>query len=84
LDPNDWKSRDTVEKLWIPNADYYDAEWMPHIVFYDNLNDELKRVREETDFALVHENMKRDAAAREKAVYDKWESILKGVCHDCA
>ena len=78
VDPNDWQSRDTVEKLWLPNADFYDTEWMPHIVYFDSAAD-LKRVCAETDFAQVHQRMAQDAAAREKAVCDKWAALLGGL-----
>lgn len=78
LDPNDHTSKDVVDKLWLPNADFYDQDWMRHIVQYDN-GDDLKKVCASTDFDAVSEAMRVHNKERIKTVYGLWENILEEV-----
>jgi hypothetical protein len=75
LDPNDWKSREVVEKLWLENADYYDKEWMKNILYFNSIDD-LKMICRLTDFEEVSERMRIENIDRKIRVYKLWREVL--------
>lgn len=78
LDPNDWKSRDVVEKLWLPLADYYDTDWMREVLLFGSTA-ELRHLCETTDFEFVSARMTEHNIVRKMRVYESWSKVLKGL-----
>lgn len=78
LDPNNYTSKDVVDKLWLPNADFYDSEWMQHITYFDSMDD-LKRICKEVDFLEISKKMKKENVDRKAKVYGLWQEVLSKI-----
>ena len=76
-DPNNYNSRESFEN-WIGYADFYDAENMPHIQFFDSER-ELQDMCGSLDLQKISDQMYHQNALREVVVYGKWEKILKTI-----
>jgi hypothetical protein len=78
LDPNDYSSKDVVDNLWLPHADFYDKEWMQHITYFDSM-DELKRICSEVNFLDISKKMQVENVDRKIKVYESWKEVLDGI-----
>lgn len=78
LDPNNWKSREVVENLWLKNADFYDEEWMRHLIYFNSI-DELKFYCNATNYDHYSELMKKSNKFRKINIYALWKEILDEV-----
>jgi len=78
IDPNNYNSRETVEQLWLKNADFYDREWMREILYFDNM-EELKHICNTTDFELVSEKMRIHNEERKAKVYSLWKDVFNEI-----
>jgi hypothetical protein len=81
-DPNDYADLESIA-YWLQFADFYNAEWMQNLIYFDSFDDLNRRVVE-TDFQLVSDNMKLENAFRKDMVYAKWNKILMEVEGKCA
>lgn len=70
------KKMNTLE--WIKYADFYNAEWMPNIVYFDSFR-ELRTLIEDIDTKQVSENMKKFNIIRKQKIYDLWKGTLLNV-----
>ena len=77
LDPNNWKSREVVENLWLKNADFYDDEWMPHTIKFGSI-EELRMLCTHTYDGLKF-SMKMNNVLRKERVYKLWEEVLNEI-----
>jgi len=73
-DPNRYNDLNTMRE-WIQYSDFYNVEWMPHIIYFDSWEDLSLKLRE-TDLNLVSENMKNFNIVRKQRIYGKWKELL--------
>ena len=66
----DFRTKDALEL-----ADFYDDEWMPHITYYDDINN-LRDLIDSTDLANISNSMKKFNQKRKEKVYSLWEDII--------
>jgi len=76
-DPNDYKNYDSVYE-WLQYSDFYDQEWMPHIVQFNSFKDLENKVNE-LDVSQISENMKSFNQIRKNKIYSLWENFLKKI-----
>ena len=79
-DPNHYQDLDKFKK-WLPLADFYDTEWMPHIQYF-NTWQELKNKLEtinNTDLMNISNDMKSANIIRKQKVYEKWKKIINEI-----
>lgn len=82
-DPNDFEDLDKLRK-WLPYADFYDTEWMPHIQYFDDWNeirDRLSSINNETLRAISNE-MAIFNVIRTQRIQNKWADVLKKLRHN--
>jgi hypothetical protein len=73
-DPNDYSNLD-IMKRWIEFSDFYNKDWMPHIIYFDSLND-LSLKLKQTNLEEVSKNMSVFNSTRKKKIYSAWKEIL--------
>ncbi len=56
-------------------SDFYDEEWMPHLLFYNSFN-EISKILLDTDLMEVSNNMKNFNIKRKSSIKEKWSSLL--------
>ena len=56
-------------------ADFYDQEWMPHITYYDNI-DELNSLVNSKDLCDISNNMEKFNQEKKENVYSLWEDTI--------
>lgn len=79
-DPNDFADLNKFKK-WLPLADFYDTEWMPHIQYFDDWNalrDRLGSIQDDELFAISNKMSQFNVIRRQK-VLDIWTNFLKRV-----
>lgn len=73
-DPNQYDNIDAV-RHWLQYADYYDREWMPHITYFDSIDQLNEQVRT-VNLKEITEKMVVANVKRKQRVYDMWENML--------
>lgn len=76
-DPNNY-SNINIMKEWISYSDFYNQEWMPHIIYFNSFDD-LKLKIENTNLFEVSEKMKEFNRTRKNNIYKMWENKLKEI-----
>ena len=74
VDPNDYKNHDIIKK-WISLSDFYDENWMPHIIYFNSF-DELDKITEELDSIKISEKMKLYNIERKNRIYNLWGELV--------
>jgi|ETNvirnome_6_100_1030635.scaffolds.fasta_scaffold03737_2 hypothetical protein len=74
---NDAKLQEIINVDTLKLADYYDKEWMPHVLHYTD-GEHLNELLETTDFEEVSNSMKIFNEERKKKVYSLWEEVMNG------
>jgi hypothetical protein len=79
-DPNHYQDLNKFRK-WLPLADFYDSEWMPHIQYFNSWDELKNRLATITNSELmdISNNMKAANIERKQGVYDKWNNIIKNI-----
>jgi hypothetical protein len=75
FDPNDYLNIESVEH-WLQYSDFYDAEWMPYIIYFSSL-EELNTLVENTDLQDVSYKMKIFNDLRKEKIYKLWNNLIK-------
>lgn len=78
IDPNDYKSKETV-RYWLDGADFYNGEWMPHILYFDSVGQAKEMLSDITLLQATSEKMKAANAGRKSRVYKMWEDAINGI-----
>lgn len=73
-DPNRYDNID-IMKEWIKFSDFYNQDWMKHIVYFDSFDD-LQVKLNTTDLENTHLQMKNFNTIRREMIYDKWVKLL--------
>ena len=76
-DPNNYNNFDIMDN-WIDFSDFYNQDWMPHIVYFDSF-DELLFKMKHTDLKEVSGKMSEFNKMRKGKIYDMWEKILNKI-----
>jgi hypothetical protein len=79
-DPNHYQDLNKFKK-WLPLADFYDTEWMPHIQYFnswDELKNRLSTIKND-ELMDISNNMKTANNQRKQKVYDKWKKVMSEV-----
>lgn len=74
--PNNYDNFDFL-KNWLPLAEYYTQESMPHLIYFDSL-DHLNCIINDNviDFGQVSEKIKNFNVSRKIKIYSQWKNIL--------
>jgi hypothetical protein len=56
-------------------SDFYDEEWMPHLKYFDSIEDLHAKINE-MDFFSISSNMKEFNKIRKQRIYDLWEEVI--------
>jgi len=76
-DPNQYNNFENM-KNWISFSDSYNKQWMPHIIYFDNLND-LNVKLNQTNLEEVSKNMEAFNSDRKQKIYSLWNEILNKI-----
>ncbi len=76
-DPNRYDNIPIMSK-WIKYSDFYNKDWMPHIVYFDSFDDLGKRL-EETDLMDIHSKMMEFNKTRKKDIYSLWTKTIEEI-----
>ena len=76
-DPNRYDNVSIMSK-WISYSDFYNKEWMPHIVYFDSLNDLVDKMRT-TDLMDIHSKMMDFNKTRKQDIYHLWKSTIEKI-----
>jgi hypothetical protein len=74
-DPNDYLNVDSVYH-WLQYADFYDTNWMPHIIQFNSF-EHLKELVDTTDTNDVSNKMKLFNSKRKSLIYNMWDNLIK-------
>lgn len=75
FDPNDYNNLESVTH-WLTYSDFYDSEWMPHLTYFQSL-EELNSIVENVDVTEISNNMNQFNVIRKQKIYDLWDNLLK-------
>jgi hypothetical protein len=76
-DPNNYNNFDIMNN-WIDFSDFYNQDWMPHIVYFDSFDDLISKMKN-TDLREVSLKMSEFNKIRKNKIYDMWEKILNKI-----
>ena len=76
-DPNMYNNFDIMNK-WIDHSDFYNEEWSPYIIYFDNFEDLFSKL-ENTDLVDVNTKMKSFNKLRKEMIYNKWSEKLNSI-----
>jgi len=76
-DPNDYNNFDIMNN-WIDFSDFYNHDWMPHIVYFHSFDDLISKMKN-TDLKEVSMNMFEFNKMRKIKIYDMWKKILNKI-----
>jgi hypothetical protein len=79
-DPNNYISRDQFVR-WLPRADFYDRQWMPHLQYFASfpeLRDRLAAVTAD-ELAALSARMLEFGKERRRRVLELWRGVLTRV-----
>jgi len=68
--------KDLIRKEVLGLADFYDDEWMPFVLFYDNWSHLNKEVHNQ-DFKNISKNMEEFNVLRQKRIYELWDKLFQ-------
>ena len=74
-DPNDYLNIDGVYD-WLQYADFYDTNWMPHIIQFESFK-HLEELVETIDTDEISNKMKKFNEERKSLIYDMWDNLIK-------
>jgi len=76
-DPNDFEDLEKFKK-WLPLADFYDSEWMPHIQYFEDWNEFRDRLASISDQTLwdISSSMASFCNVRNQRVNDLWAGVM--------
>lgn len=77
FDPNDYKNFESVYH-WIQYSDFYDENWMPHIIKFNSIKD-LENKIETSDLSLISKKMYDFNKLRKEKIYSLWDNLLKNI-----
>lgn len=77
FDPNDYLNYNAVE-YWLNYADFYDAEWMPYITYFDSFS-ELEDIVHSVDTNEISNKMRNFNITRRKKIYEMWQTELRKI-----
>lgn len=77
MDPNRYDDTNIMSK-WISLSDFYNREWMPHIVYFESIEDLYEKIRD-TDLLHVSSKMKEFNIKRRSSIIDMWKSTLEKI-----
>jgi len=73
-DPNQYNDIN-IMKSWIGLSDFYNSEWMPHIVYFDTFDD-LTNKLETINLEEVSNKMKKFNIKRKELIIEKWKNKI--------
>jgi len=76
-DPNDYLNLNIMNR-WIDYSDYYNQEWMPHIIYFDTF-EELKSKLYSVNLKDVSNNMRNFNILRKDKIYYEWNKIINNL-----
>jgi hypothetical protein len=76
-DPNAFDRLESVD-FWLDFADFYNHDWMPHLVYFDSW-EELDQKLFNTDLEGVSRQMKEFNIIRRDRVKRLWEATLNDI-----
>ena len=76
-DPNRYDDVEIMSK-WIDYSDFYNEEWMPHIVYFDSM-DELSIKLDKTDLMDIHSKMMDFNKKRKENIYSLWNNTIEKI-----
>jgi hypothetical protein len=76
-DPNDFSNLNIFTK-WLKFSDFYNQEWMPHIVYFDSFDDLVYKLNN-IDLSVISRKMEMFNEERKIKIYNKWEKILNNI-----
>lgn len=76
-DPNDYNNTEIVSK-WIELSDFYNKDWMPHIIYFDSFDD-LHDKFINSNLKEVSNRMSDFNKIRKKRIYEMWETKLNNI-----
>jgi len=76
-DPNMFENIE-IMKRWIQKSDFYNKEWMPHIVYFDSFQD-LSQKLSTTNVEAVSEEMKNFNIVRKDRINNLWKKKLEKI-----
>jgi hypothetical protein len=60
---------------WISLSDFYNQEWMPHIIYFESFQD-LSNKLSSTNLVEISNSMKSFNLKRSEIIYSEWKKIL--------
>jgi len=76
--PNNYKDMDVMRE-WIKYAEYYNEESMPHIIYFDSLNQLNDMLKGNIDFSGISEKMEAHNIIKKEKIYNDWREVLKNL-----
>jgi hypothetical protein len=76
-DPNAYNNLEIMDR-WIDYSDFYNQDSMPHIVYFDSVEDLLQKL-ETTNLSEVSEKMSNFNKVKKVNVYEEWNKILSNL-----
>jgi hypothetical protein len=76
-DPNSYNNLNIMSE-WIKFSDFYNQDWMPHIIYFDSFDD-LSSKLEKTNLSEVSLKMKEFNLIRKERIYDEWKKIFNDI-----
>jgi hypothetical protein len=77
MDPNKYDDSEIMSR-WIEYSDFYNEEWMPHIVYFDSM-DELFQKLLNTNLSEIHTKMMDFNKIRKEKIYNLWKKTLEKI-----
>lgn len=76
-------SSDAIFQHWMDTTDFYDADNMPHVIYFDSFYDLTVKLHT-TDYAAVAKNMLEHGRKRQEIICDSWTKVLTKIGCDNA
>jgi hypothetical protein len=76
-DPNSFDNMRIVGR-WIEYSDFYNQESMPHIIYFDSIEDLSIKISN-TNLKEVSEKMSEFNSSKSKKIYAEWDNIIKNL-----
>ena len=76
-DPNRYNNAEVMSE-WISLSDFYNQEWMPHLVYFDSIQDLIDKLST-TNLLEVNNKMKIFNIKRTEIIYRKWSNLLSEI-----
>ena len=76
-DPNMFENLDVMKK-WIQKSDFYNKDWMPHIVYFDSFED-LSYKLSTTNLVEISNSMKSFNVYRKNKINELWKKKLEKI-----